>query len=232
MSVANSLKNFVAPMVLVAAFTGAANDAHALDFGCRDKGQIKAELMAENQVPVVRFYQDATMNSKKSEFEETFFTMNPQTREGYRMDRGYGPLSGQMCISAKFTDVRLYNPQTLDQRAYLDAADADKKGTGINNQIYGRSQIDGENVMFRASEYSPISKDHRMTFVIANPLKGNEGGVLSSTLDGELLRKYSKKIPNAQSGYAGVDHGAELTNTGKLLVGIKDDGKVASLEMK
>lgn len=37
MSVANSLKNFVAPMVLVAAFAGAANDAHALDYGCRDK---------------------------------------------------------------------------------------------------------------------------------------------------------------------------------------------------
>ena len=150
--------------------------------------------MAENQVPVVRFYQDASQNPKKSEFEETFFTMNTVTREGYRMDRGYGPLAGKMCISAKLTDVRLYIPQTLDQRAYLDSADADKKGTGINNQIYGRSQVYGENAMFRASEYSPISKDTRITYVIANPNKGNEGGVLSSTLEGTWIQKYSKKI--------------------------------------
>ena len=144
------LKNLVAPIAFAVAFTGAANDAHALDFGCRDKDQIKSELMAENQVPVVRFYQDASQNPKKSEFEETFFTMNTVTREGYRMDRGYGPLAGKMCISAKLTDVRLYNPQTLDQRAYLDSADADKKGTGINNLIYGRSKVYGENPMFRA----------------------------------------------------------------------------------
>lgn len=227
MSVANSLKSLVAPVALAVAFGVAANDAHALDFGCRDKEQIKKELMAENQVPVVRFY----AGDDKEKFSEVFFTMNTQTREGYRMSRTDD--KAQMCISGKFTDVRLYNPQILDQRAYLDAADADKKGTGINNLIYGRSQVYGENAMFRASEYSPISKDTRITYIIANPLKGNEGGVLSSTLEGEALRKYSKKIPNAQSGYANVDHGAELTNTGKLLVGTnKDDGKVASLDMK
>lgn len=45
----------------------------------------------------------------------------------------------KLCITGKFTDVRLFNPQSLDQRAYVDAGDADKKGTGINNQIYGRS---------------------------------------------------------------------------------------------
>ena len=56
MTFANSLKNIVAPVALAVAFGVAANDAHALDFGCRDKEQIKKELMAENQVPVVRFY--------------------------------------------------------------------------------------------------------------------------------------------------------------------------------
>ncbi len=112
------------------------------------------------------------------------------------------------------TDVRLYNPQSLDQRAYLDSADADKKGTGINNQIYGGSQVYGENPMFRASEYSPILKSTRVTYVVANPNKGNEGGVLSSTPEGEWLRKFTKKIPNAQSGYANVDHGAIFTPAG------------------
>ena len=212
MSVANSLKNFVAPMVLVAAFAGVANDAHALDFGCRDKDQIKSELMAENQVPVVRFYQDAAANgASKSEWNENFFTMNPQTREGFRMSRNGNT---QMCIMGKFTDVRLYNPQSLDQRAYLDSADADKKGTGINNLIYGSSVNRGENAMFRASEYSPISKDTRVTYVIANPLKGNEGAVFSASLEGKYIEKFTKKIPNAQSGHANVDHGAIFTPAG------------------
>lgn len=200
-------------VVLVAAFAGAANDAHALDYGCRDKEQIKKELMAENQIPVVRFYQDTALNgAKESKWGESFFTMNPQTREGYRMSRSD---TTQMCITGKFNDIRLYNPATLDERAYLDAAGADKKGTGINNLIYGTSINDGENPMFRASEYSPIHKSTRVTYVIANPTKGNEGGVLSSTPEGEWLRKFTKKIPNAQSGYANVDHGAIFTDAGQ-----------------
>lgn len=214
------MKNLVAPIALAVAFAGAANDAHALDFGCRDKEQIKAELMAENQVPVVKFYQDAgALDSKKSDFQETFFTMNTQNREGYRMTRAP---NAQMCITGKFTDIRLYNPQVLDQKAFLDSDNANTKGTGINNIIYGRSQVYNENPIFRASEYHPISKSTRMTYVIANPLNGNEGGVRSATLEGKLLENFTKKIPAANS-QPNVDHGAELTNTGKLLVGVKDD---------
>ncbi len=214
MSVANSLKSLVAPVALTVAFSGAVTDAHALDFGCRDKEQVKQELMAENQVPVVRFYSDATLTNK-SDFQETFFTMNPQTREGYRMVRGFDALNGKMCITSKFTDVRLYNPQSLDQRAYLDAADADTKGTGINNLIYGSSVNRGENAMFRASEYSPILKSTRMTYIVANPLKGNEGAVFSASVEGKYIEKFTKKIPNAQSGYANVDHGAIFTPAGQ-----------------
>lgn len=212
-------KKFLAPVACIF-FGVAANDAHALDFGCRDKEQIKQELMAENQVPVVKFYSDATMfGDTKTKWNETFFTMNAQNREGYRMSRKGDT---QMCITGKFADIRLYNPQTLDQKAFLDSDSANTKGSGINNIIYGRSQVYNENPVFRGVENSPYYKSTTVTYVIANPLNGNEGGVRSATLEGKLLENFTKKIPAANS-QPNVDHGAELTNTGKLLVGVKDD---------
>lgn len=49
MTFANSLKDLVAPVALTVAFGGAVTDAHALDYGCRDKEQVSKELAAENQ---------------------------------------------------------------------------------------------------------------------------------------------------------------------------------------
>ena len=264
---ANSLKNIVAPVALAVAFGVAANDAHALDFGCRDKEQIKKELMAENQVPVVRFYiGEVPSGESKAKWNENFFTMNTQTREGFRMSRGENT---QMCIISKLTDIRLYNPRNFDKRAYLETEMYDFSGKrmsdieilkqiewynkkenrlkvrqdlknqnmtdneiieteqqvkrrndlyfeirkqGINSQI---SRIAGENPIFRAQEYSPILNLTRITFILANPSSGNEGGEIHATLDGKWLREFSKAIPNAQSGYANVDHGAIFTPAGQ-----------------
>ncbi|HOY70237.1 MAG TPA: hypothetical protein PL131_11175 [Methylotenera sp.] len=215
MAVVDSVKNFVATylmsrelslVVLVAAFAGAAVEAHALDYGCRDKEQIKKELMAENQVPIVNFLIDGReRGAKNPEWIEVFYTADLKTGNGYRLQRSGGD---KMCVSASTTNTKLFNNQTLDQKAYLDAPDADKKGVGINNLIYGTSINDGENPMFRVVETNPYLKATDVKYLLSNPQTGR-GSLVAATLDGQWVKKHSKGIPAA--GEDGAQHGARYT---------------------
>lgn len=199
-----------AAYALPLAFAVAAGSAQALDFGCRDKDQIKKEMVAEGLAPVVRYYE----SRNKNDLGQTFYIMNPQTHRGYRMDRGYDGLDGQMCIMASVDNVQLYNNKSLDERSYLNAPNADKKGVGINNLIYGSSVKQHENPIFRAVEYSPYHKTTRVIYVLANPDTAG-GSVVASSLDGSWLKDYTKGIPSPLT--AKVEHGAELTQFGKLM---------------
>ena len=208
MTISFKLSKYALPLAL--AFTVAAGNAQALEFGCRDKEQIKKEMTAEGLAPVVRYYE----SRNKNDFGQTFYIMNPQTRKGYRMDRGYDGLEGQMCIMASIDNAQTYDNNSLDERAYLTAPNADKKETGINNVVYTFSVRELENPIFRAVEYSPYHKTTHVIYVLANPATG-EGSVFGASLDGTLLRQYTKGIPSPLT--AKVDHGATLTDLGKLL---------------
>ncbi|HOY70235.1 MAG TPA: hypothetical protein PL131_11185 [Methylotenera sp.] len=226
MAVAHSLKNFVATylmsrelslVVLVAAFAGAAKEAHALDFGCRDKEQVSRELEAENQAPIVKFFIDGRKRGAETpDWTEVYYTTDIKTGNGYRLLHSD---NNKMCVMATTTNTRLFNNATLDEKAYLDAPDADKKGTGINNLIYGTSINDGENPMLRVVEHDPYWKRVDVMLLLIHPKTG-EGGLVASTLDGQYISKFSKGIP--AKGLDGAPHGAQYTNTGKLLLGMDD----------
>lgn len=216
MSVANSLKTLVAPVALAVAFSGAVTDAHALDFGCRDKDQVSQELASENQAPVVKFFIDGRKRGAKDpKWVEMYYTTNLNTGNGYNLIRGDG---NEMCVMATTTNTKLFNNQTLDQKAFLDAPDATKKGSGINNIVYGSSQIDGLNPMLRVVENDPYLKMTTIKYLLGNHQSG-KGDLVASTLDGKYIEKYSKGVPSA----AEAPHGAQYTEVGKLLLGIKDD---------
>ncbi|HOY70241.1 MAG TPA: hypothetical protein PL131_11155 [Methylotenera sp.] len=212
-----SLKNLVTTMALVVVFGVAANDAHALDFGCRDKDQISRELEAENQGTLVKFFIDGReRGAKNPEWIEVFYTADLKTGNGYRLQRSGGD---KMCVSASTTNTKLFNNITLDQKAYLDAPEADKKG-GVNNIIYGNSQLIGANPMLRVVEHDPYLKTTNIKFLLGNPdPKTGKGGLVASTLDGQLIEKYTKGVPSSSEAL----HGAEYTKYAKSLLGVTED---------
>lgn len=216
MTFANSLKDLVAPVALTVAFGGVVTDAHALDFGCRDKEQVSQELAAENQAPLVKFFIDGReRDAKKPEWVEVFYTTDLKTGNGYRLQRSSGD---KMCVSASTTNTQLFNNQTLDQKAYFEAPDADKKGSGVNNFIYGTSVNNKENPMLRVVEHDPYWKKTNLMVLIANP-KSGEGALVAATLGGSYISKFSKGVPSASE----APHGAEYTKTGKLILGVTED---------
>lgn len=211
-------KNLTPHLAFILAFGGAVTNAHALDFGCRDKEQVSKELEAENQGTLVKFFIDGReRDAKNPEWVEAFYTANLNTGNGYNLIRGDG---NEMCVMAATTNTKLFNNQTLDRKAYLDAPEADKKGIGINNLVYGTSINEGENPMLSVVEYDPYWKKTNIMFLLINPKTGR-GGLTASTLDGQWIKKFSKGIPAA--GEDGAPHGAEYTKYGKSLLGITED---------
>lgn len=220
----------LAPFILASGLALNSGDAQALEYGCRTKDEIptlKTQMTAEGQVPVIRFYQAGRPDpiSGKDNWREVLFTMNVQTHDGYRLQRVD---NGGICVSSKLEGIRLYNNNTLSPQALLHAPGADKLGSGVNLVVYGRHKEYGQNPMFRAREIDPDLHLDKVTYVVANPKTG-EGALLSASHQGELLDKYSKAVPSPST--AGVDHGAEYTQTGKLLVDNQQlIGPVASLK--
>jgi hypothetical protein len=207
----------IAPFALAFGLAANSNDAQALDYGCRTKAEIpalKAQMTAEGQVPVVRFYQDASVDGidKESKWREALFTMNVDSREGYRLQRSQ---DGGICVSSKFSDVRLYRNDRLDLSSFMKVPGANAVGSGVNRILHSASVDDGQNPMFRASEYSPYHQSTRMTYVLGNAGTG-EGSVVSAELSGSWIKNFTKAIPSPKT--ANVDHGAVFTPTGEEIV--------------
>lgn len=219
----------IAPFAL--AFGLAGNPAAAMEPGCRPKAQINAELKAEQLPVVVKFFQGGTPDPRKPEvidYNEHVFVMNTDTREGYRLQRSPTDPEGRLCVESKIYGGQTYDNAKLDPRAFVgsrgNTTDADKI-------IYGESRKNGENPIFKAREVDFFSRVDKLTIVLANPSNGGRGSVVSATHDGAYIPKYSTYIP--QKGETPqVTHGAELTQTGKILAEMPAPsvGPIASLK--
>lgn len=114
----NLLKTLVAPITLAVAFGGAVTNAHALDFGCRDKEQISRELEADKQGTLVKFFIDRReLGAKVPKLVEVFYTADIKTGNGYRLER-LG--NDKMCVVATTTQTKLFNNLSFDESALLN----------------------------------------------------------------------------------------------------------------
>lgn len=109
MSVANSLKNFVAPMVLVAAFATNANAAGLIPGQCYAKADAEAVLKQEGQMPMI-------MGNRLTDDKNANVIFVNKQGYGYNIE-GNAPLgqkTTELCVAAAFKNTILNSPTNPD----------------------------------------------------------------------------------------------------------------------
>lgn len=94
-------------LALGTAFT-AANDAMALERGCQNADTVRAALRDEGQFVVVSGQRTAIAEQPRN-----IFTSNQNGTLGYNIEQGTGDATGQLCVRAKYTDIRLNSNSDL-----------------------------------------------------------------------------------------------------------------------
>lgn len=109
---------------LAALGTVAANDAMALETGyCAPTETVKAELRAEGQVPLIVAYRSIPSRPKN------YFSTNENLSLGYQFEEQ----NGQICVRAKYRDIRLNNDENVAIPAWARIAPANSSYNGFLN---------------------------------------------------------------------------------------------------
>lgn len=139
----NMTKNSkIAGLVLGSIFAAtaltAANDAMALEVRqCGTSEAIRAELRAEGQVPLIVAYRSVPTRPKN------YFSTNADLSLGYQFEEQ----NGQMCIAAKYRDIRLNNDSNVVFPAWAGIAPNSSAFNNFINTEYNRA---GARVIFAA----------------------------------------------------------------------------------
>ena len=124
-------------LALGTAFT-AANDAMALEVRqCGTSESIRAELRAEGQVPLILAYRSVPTRPLN------YFSTNADLSLGYQFEEQ----NGQMCIRAKYRDIRLNNDANITFPTWAGIAPSNSSFNNFINTEYNRA---GARVIFAA----------------------------------------------------------------------------------
>jgi hypothetical protein len=88
----------------VAAFAlcvGTAANAQSLPTGCHDANMVRTTLQNEGQFVLVSAVRPIPENPKR------IFTSNASGSFGYSIEQGTGEVTGQLCVTARYTDIRV-----------------------------------------------------------------------------------------------------------------------------
>lgn len=147
MSVANSLKNFVAPMVLVAAFATNADAAGLIPGQCYAKADAEAVLKQEGQMPIIV----GSRLTLGTERPANVFFVNKQGY-GYNVE-GNAPLgqkATELCVAAVFKNTNL---GSLDQDTPPEwAKNIKTTGNGIDIK---KAYQNGARIILGAQTFTP-----------------------------------------------------------------------------
>jgi hypothetical protein len=102
----------------------AANDAMALETGyCGPTETVKAALRAEGQVPLIIAYRSIPSRPKN------YFSTNENLSLGYQFEEQ----NGQICVRAKYRDIRLNNDKNVAIPAWARIAPENSSYNGFLN---------------------------------------------------------------------------------------------------
>ena len=211
-----SVVNAAAYGISTAALTfGLAANANALEIGCYDTPEkisaMKTQMVAENQAPIIKFFQNGSLDDASPKWEETIVTMNPKNATGHRITKA---ANGTFCVLSQMSSMQTFDNKTEQPEigAYLTYPAANAQGTGINRVVHAAAMVDKELPMLRAVENIPQLKRQGITYILANGTTG-KGSIVMASLQGDFIKGSTKTIPEALP--PNVKHGAIYTDVGK-----------------
>lgn len=193
-----------------------ANDALAVDMTCQAPQTVMAQMSAEGQIPVGSLYLDGSpRGATKPEYKKVLITVNPETREGYRV--GLNGVGGTFCPNGKLSNVVIYDytAKAIASSAFMNTPTADGPD-GINRYIYGFAKNGGQFPVLKANEYVPALRDNHILYITANPDTG-KGGFAAARPDGTYNSEYSKIIYQTNPDKPSANDTSFLTAVGQKI---------------
>ncbi len=175
------------------AMLACATPAMALDRGCQDADTVRAALRDEGQYVLV------TGEAANDVRSRAIFTSNENGELGYNIEQGSGSLSGQLCVIAKYTDVRVNT--NLDSTTPPTWA---RFGSGTANDRFFESAVRNNDarVLLGARILVPQAGGSEVQGAFMTVSKGNGfGAVMLTQNDGAIspitaLANLSPQQPN------------------------------------